>query len=570
MREGFVNRIRFLSICILVVAFILVAKLYHVQIVQGSTFVERAERQYMSPGKSLFDRGSIYFSTKDESLIAGATLKSGYIVSLNPKILQNPQDAYNKISEIIPLNKDAFFAKANKKDDPYEEIAKRVEPEAGEKIAALKIPGVSIYKDRWRFYPGAQSASHTLGFISFGKNDVLGGQYGLERAYEDILGRSTENVYVNFFAEIFSNIDTKIIKGRELEGDIVVTIEPTVQSYLEQTLAQVNTKYGSEMTGGVIMNPKTGEIYAMAVTPTFDSNNFQKEKSSNIFSNPLVENVYEMGSIVKPLTVASGIDAKAITAKTTFEDRGFLQVNGATIYNFDKKARGVVDMQAVLNNSLNTGVSFIVSKMGKEKFSEYMYKLGVAELTNIDLPNEGTPLAENLKSPRDIEHFTASFGQGIAVTPISMTRSLAALANGGVIVKPHLVKKINYKIGIAKDIAPDEVRRVFKPETSEEISRMLVNVVDKALVNGEIKNDHYSVAAKTGTAQMAKTDGSGYYDDRYLHSFFGYFPAFDAKFIVFLYTVHPKGVDYASQTLAYPFADIEKFLINYYQVPPDR
>ena len=175
-----------------------------------------------------------------------------------------------------------------------------------------------------------------------------------------------------------------------------------------------------------------------------------------------------------------------------------------------------------------------------------------------------------LKSPRDIEYANASFGQGIALTPMAMIRALASLGNGGNLVVPHVVKKIKYDDGMEKEMTYPTSRVKISEATGEEITRMLVEVMDKALKGGATKMEHYSVAVKTGTAQVANRESGGYYEDRHTHSFFGYFPAYDPKFVVLLYAVNPKGIRYASETWADPFIDITKFLLNYYQVPPDR
>jgi cell division protein FtsI/penicillin-binding protein 2 len=199
-----------------------------------------------------------------------------------------------------------------------------------------------------------------------------------------------------------------------------------------------------------------------------------------------------------------------------------------------------------------------------------MKNFGLMEKTGIDLPNEVSPLIGNLDSPRNIEYATAAFGQGIALSPIMTTQALSSLANNGILPKLHVVKQINYEIGPAKTIEVEEGRRVLKSETADEITRMLVKVVDEALAGGTVKLKNYSIAAKTGTAQIANPHEKGYYDDRFLHSFFGYFPAYNPEFLVFLYTIYPKEVRYASQTLTDPFMDTAKFLINYYEIPPDR
>lgn len=568
-KKDSLSRIRTISIAVLFFAAILLGRLYFVQIVHGDEFANKADRQYLQSTYEYFNRGSIYFESKDGEKVSAASLKTGFIVAMNPKLVKDADTTFKKLSEYINIDVNDFYSKANKQNDPYEEIAKRVPSDNAKKIEDSKLPGITLYKERWRFYPGNSLASHALGFVAY-KDNELAGRYGLERYYEETLRRNNDTVFVNFFAEIFSNIQKSFSTDEKLEGNIITSIEPSVQVFVEKEIAKLSQNWNSEYSGAIIMDPQDGQIISMALYPTFDPNNLKDEKNSIIFKNHIVESVYEMGSIIKPLTMAAGIDSGAVTSHTTYFDAGSVTLDKKTFSNFDGKGRGVVDMQEVLNQSLNTGVAFVVKQMGKKNFAEYMRDYGLGEETGIDLPNETHGLIDNLNSPRDIEYATASFGQGIAMTPIETIRALATLGNGGKLVNPHIGKKIEYTIGTSKKIDPGVPKQVLKKETSEEISRMLVKVVDTALLQGKVKMDRYSIAAKTGTAQIARESGGGYYEDRYLHSFFGYFPAFAPKFIVFLYTYDPKGVKYASETLTYPFMDIAQFLINYYQIPPDR
>jgi stage V sporulation protein D (sporulation-specific penicillin-binding protein) len=570
MNSNLLLRIRILLGCVFFCALIIFIKLFSVQIVNGDEYAERADRQYVKPISSSFDRGSIFFTSKDNIKIAAASVRDGYNLSINPKLIKDPVQVYNALSQYIDLDREVFLDKASKVDTSYQEVQRRLDMPTGLSIHALRIPGVGIQKESWRIYPGDTLASDTIGILGLDSKDKLEGRYGLESYYEEILSRKATGSNINFFAELFSGIRKTVFSDDKIEGDIVTTIEPTVESYLEKTLRDTQSKWKSDSIGGIIMDPKTGEIYAMAELPSFNPNNLSGIKDASVFSNSLVESSYEMGSIIKPLTMAAGIDSGAITRKSTYDDTGFLELNGRKISNYDGKARGIIPMQEVLSQSLNVGVAHISLIMGLKDFAEYFQSFGFGEKTGIDQPNEQKGLVKNLVTGRDVEIATISYGQGIALTPIQTIRALSTLANGGMLVTPHIVKEIEYNDGeILEPELPVDIQ-VLKKETTDDVTAMLVEVVDKALKKGQIKMEHYSIAAKTGTAQIANPEAKGYYTDRYLHSFFGYFPAYDPKFIVFLYHVYPKGAEYASETLTDPFIQLTKLLINYYEIPPDR
>ena len=564
-------RVRLISIAMVLLAIVLVGRLYQLQIIRGDDYARKAEGQYMEAVTDDAPRGEIFFKKKDGERVAAALMQKGWRVAMDPRALEDADAALAKLSGIVTVDEARFRASAAKKEDPYEDIVFKLDDEQARAVRAADIPGIFTVRDEWRFYPGNTLAAHTIGFVSY-RGSRKEGAYGLERYWEHVLRHEGSGLYVNPFAEIFSSLGALTGDPSEQEGSVVTALEPIAQRELENTIERVMKEYRPRSAGGIVMDPKTGEVFALAIAPAFDPNTFNLVEDISTFSNPLVERRYEMGSILKPLTVAAGIDAGAITPQTTYEDRGCITKTGFKLCNYDFKARGVVPMQEVLSQSLNTGVSFVVDRMGNAAFAEYMKKFGLGEETGIDLPGEIAGSIEPLfvQGAADVDFASASFGQSIAITPIAMIRALAALANDGVLPEPRVVTSIRTEAGIERKVTVPEGTRVLKPETAETVTNMLIKVYDEALLEGVLKQEHHSIAAKTGTAQIAIPGGGGYYTDRWLHSFFGYFPAHEPRFIILLYAIEPHGEQYASRTLARPFSDLAKFLINYYEIPPDR
>ncbi len=568
MRTQIRLKLRIFSGLLLAFGLLLIVRLYFVQIVHGEEFSMKAETQYEN-GNALYDRGAIYFTRVDGTLMSAAALATGFTLAIDPRRIQNAEEVYQAFNAITPIDRESFFASAEKKGDPYEMIAQHISQADGEALAARKLPGVITERTRWRVYPAGERAAQSLGFVAYDEQDALSGRYGLERYYESVLKRTNEGIFSNFFAELFVNIDEATSDGRTArEGDVITTIEPLVQERLEQVLAEVNASYASRMTGGIIMDPSTGEIVALGTYPSFDPNVFRASDPAH-FGNPLVEHVYEFGSIMKSLTMAVGLDSGAVSPSTMYEDTGCTTMSTKRFCNHDLKARGMTPMQDVLSYSLNLGAAFIARQVGQKAFRDYFTRLGFGTETGIDLPSEVRGQIKNLDGAVEVEFATASFGQGIAISPIEMVRALGVLANKGELVTPHLARAIKLESGLTKELSWGDPEPVLSPLAVEETTRMLVTVVDEALAGGTVKMPDMSIAAKTGTAQVPSPEG-GYATGKYFHSFFGYFPAFSPRFIILLYTREPQGVQYASETLTHPFMDLAQFLISYYDIPPDR
>lgn len=569
MQKRFLGRTRMLMIAFVAIALVLVGRLYYLQIIHGNDYRTRADAQFIQPAAPLLDRGTIYFSDKNGAQIAAAIVKDGYSIAVNPTKVTDATGFCATLKEVIDLDETVCMAKATKPNTQYQLLAQHLSDDSGTTLQTKQIPGLILQADRWREYPGASLAAQEIGFVAYNKNDTQDGRYGLERYYNSTLERANADLYANFFVELFGGVKS-LLQGKPQEGDIVTTIDPNVQSELEQELELYQQAWHPARAGGIIMNPQNGEIYAMAISPTFDLNKFNQEEDPRIYGNPMAQDLYEMGSIIKPLTMAAGLDSGAVTETQTYNDTGCTTLDKKTFCNFDHKARGVVPMQEVLSQSLNVGAAFVALQMGSSTMREYFLNhYGLGTTTGIDLPGEIGGLFGNFKSPRQVEYATASFGQGIAMTPIATARALAVLANGGYLVTPHLTRSIRYSTGITDELEWPKIGPNLKPQTATAIQRMLTGVVDHGFAKG-MNFEHYSVGAKTGTAQIANPNGGGYYTDRYLHSYFGFFPSYNAKYIIFLFAYEPVGAQYSSETWGTTFHRLVQFLINYYNVPPDR
>lgn len=564
-----IDRVSFFSIIATFIVLLFIVRLAYVQGVQGKEYKRQAEGQYVPAVTPIFNRGNIFLTSKTGEETPIASLEEYYTLAVQPNRIKNVDSLIDNLhASDVTFSESTVRERVAKKDDPYEEIVKDVSKKSVDILKEKNISGLSFNKNYRRIYPLQTTGSQVVGFVGSDGN-ILRGQYGIERTHDSTLERIS-TAPINVFADVFSDIDDTLrAKVKKEEADIVLTMDPVALDVLHKALVSVQNKWNPEMTGGIVMDPRTGKILAMDALPSFDPNTYAQFKTE-YFVNPNVESVFEMGSIIKALTMAAGIDSGKVTPKTTYNDKGTLVLNGYKVSNFDKKARGVVSMQEVLNKSLNTGVTFIMQQMGQLEFARYFRDLyGLQEKTNIDLPNEVNNLVRNLQSKEEVNYATASFGQGIALTPISTIRALATLANGGYLVTPYVAEEVVYKSGSREKIIHKDPIQTLKKESSDTITQMLVHVVDTELGQGKYAMKDYSVAAKTGTAEIPK-QGGGYREDAYLHSFFGYYPAYEPRFIVLLYQVHPKGATYASQTLTEPFFDIAHTLLSYFSVPPDR
>ena len=530
------------------------------------------------PFRSVGDRGTIYFVDKDGEKHVAATTHFGYNLNISPLELEDAETVYWHLNEEIAIDRKSFFESAEKSDDDEYEIIKRDIPESiqekiQERIDQYGLKGVWLEPFKKREYVNESLAAHTLGFVSVDENQMTRGQYGVENIFDDVLS-SSNKVTKTATSTVLQHLGELPPQSEgSSAGNVTLTVDINVQRQLEAQLRKIEYNWRAQKVGGLVMDPRDGAIIAIGAVPSFNPNTYGRVTNYSVFNNPIVEDVYEMGSVFKALTAAIGLDSGRVSLRDTYTDYGRVVVDGEVISNYDNKGRGPnTGIQTILAHSLNTGAVFMLQKIGIGTYKDYMDEFRFDSITQVDLPKEIAGLMENLHSNREIEFATASFGQGIAVTPIAVARAFASLANGGFIVQPYVTKDIEQpRVGgvISGRDFTRERKRVFRESTAEKVTDLLVGVYDRGILGGSLRNPRYSIAAKTGTAQLVDPETGKYAENQFLHSFFGYLPASDPQYLIFLFAVDPK-TKFASTSLSHPFAALANYIISYYAIPPDR
>jgi stage V sporulation protein D (sporulation-specific penicillin-binding protein) len=552
------RRIQFLGALAIVLMAILGYRLFCKQILEYANFLVLAENQYMVKQDVPATRGNIYFS----DTFPAATNQRKYQVLAVPRYIKDKEVAAEIIAPLLGQNEADIFSLINNDKYYIPPLKHRLSEEEGQKIADLKIKGVTVMPESVRIYPEGQLASQILGFV-----DAAGdGHYGLEGYYN--------NQLKGIGGKIYGEKDTK---GNILDAssevnvrngsNFTLTLNREVQYQVEQILSSSVEKYQADSGSIIVTDPKTGAILAMANYPSYNGNDFNKVTDQALFNNAATTSNWEPGSIFKPLIMAAAINENKVQPETEEVFPSFVMVNGYKINTSTLKAYGRETMTQVLENSDNVAMVWISELLGKDSMSKYLKDFGFGRKSGIELAGESPGDLADVKKWSDVQRANISFGQGIATTPLQVLVATAAVANDGKLMQPYIVSKSVDFSGKENIIQPKEITQVITIETAKKVTDMMVSVVEnghgkKAQVEG------YKVAGKTGTAQVPKP-GGGYYEDRHVGSFAGFAPADDPKFAIIVKLDNPKNVDWAESSAAPTFGEVAKFLLNYMSIPPD-
>ncbi len=547
-------RVNLVLVFIVLFGAALISRLAFIQIINSDLNKALAQGQQKIFNIVTGERGNIFFN-KGEIL---ATNIKGIYVFISPAEIEEKARTIKELSAILNIDEQKILEKVQK-DTLFEKIENSITEEQRILINELGIKGIYCREALFRNYPQKDMASQVVGFL--GGEDF--GQYGLEGYYDDTL-RGKEEIEkkkkgstVSFFSESIDQLG----KG----SDIILTIDYNIQFMAEKLLKKAKIDLSIDSGQIIVVDPKTGKILALAHYPNFDPNDYSSVENFDIFQNGTTQKLFEPGSGFKPITMASAINEEKVSPQTTYVDTGKVKIGKYTIENYNGRVFGEKTMTGVLEKSINTGAVFAEKELGHDLFLKYIDSFGFFELTGIDL--EGEVFSENkmFKKGYEINFATASFGQGIEITPIQLVRAYTAIANEGKLIKPYVVDKIIKNNEIIETIPDVSSENVISSKTASQVTAMLVSVIENGY-GKDAKIHGYYVAGKTGTAQVS--EGGGYSSDKSWQSFIGFAPALNPRFLILVKLDNPetKTAEYSALPI---FKELAKYIINYWEISPD-
>lgn len=547
------------------VAFALVGRLAQLQIFDTFDLQAKNLSQVQVDRKLQSPRGTIY-DRNGKPLAMSVVTKSLYA---DPKMIkQSPQEIAELIAPHVMMS-ESDIVKALQEDSAFVWLDRMMEPEHSKAVAKIikdnNIVGLNFVEESKRYYPNGILAAQILGFV--GTDDK--GLDGLEMVLDDELKGGVQQEIVatdNKGNAIFGSVLSKFLpdKGKS----ITLTIDATIQFMAERALDKAMADTGAKHASVIVMDPKTGEILAMANRPTYDPNHYNQGTEED-FKNIAVTNLYEPGSTFKPIIASAALASGKWELDRVYNDKGAFLANGHIIRNWNGEGYGQVRLLDILKYSINTGMAEVGTTTGAEILSKYVRDYGFGSTTGIELPGEGEGILYDPQDMSKLDVATMSIGQGVAVTPLQMVRAFGAISNGGTMMKPHIIKSYSNAQGeVTSTTEPTTVGQPIPTETAKTIVDILEKEVSegggtKAMVEG------YHFGGKTGTAEKLDTKNGGYLDGQYIASFIGFGPVEDPKFVVLVAIDDPKkGSIYGGQIAAPVFKNIMAQLVRYYQISP--
>lgn len=542
------------------------ARLLYWQVIRAADLQESARRQYERPLTAQSRRGLI--TTSDGYPLVLNTQVYSLIVR-PPLITDSAQATLSAIDGILHPDADTKSQMQSRLLDQTKKwvpLLQNLTSEQKDQLAQLKRPELSFEPNWKRLYPESSLSAHLLGFVGKDSAGDPKGYFGIEGEYDlELEGKETKSITETDAVGHPIGLSATLNENEQNGRNLTLTIRRDIQFLIQRHLEEGVAKYGAKSGDVVLMEPKTGKVIAMASYPTYDPGQYAKADPL-VYKNPVVADGYEPGSTLKVMTVAIGIDTGVITPQTQCDRcAGPVTIGRYTIKTWDNRYHADTTIQDGLTHSDNTAMVFVGSKIGEEKLLAYIEQFGIGKKTGIDLQDEGTPRMRERKDWGEIDAATATFGQGIALTPIQMVNIVNTIANGGSLMRPYVVDKVESN-GQEFVTKPLEIRRVIKSETAKAVAGMMQTSASQGDAKWTLPKQ-YPIAGKTGTAQIPV---AGHYDEaRTIASFVGFSPVDDPKFTMLVRLVEPSTSQWGSETAAPLWFSIAKDLFVKYGISPN-
>lgn len=560
-RDGIKTRLKVVSAFIFLFVAALVFRLVSLQIIQHETLLAKSEKQYAGTVETQFGRGVIYDRNLNE-LAQNIEVESVYAT---PSEIQGRKTTARVLATALGLDQDQVYKKISSKKD-FVWIQRKSDLDGIVKLKQAGLSGIGFLPEQKRFYPKRELAANVLGFVGIDNQGLA----GIEHAHQSRLKGATVR-----------QVTERDARGRNIqpfEGmndssrqsyDLVLTLDEVIQFTAEHYLKKQVERFKADSGMAVVMDPHTGEIYAMANVPQFNPNHYGAF-SRQVWKNNIVASSYEPGSIFKPIIAAAALDkGLARPQDIYFCENGKLKIGKASIGEASNHKFGWMTMRDIIAKSSNIGAIKIAQQVGRKSFYEYIRNFGFGEKSGLSLPGESAGQLKDQKDWTELSLASISFGHEIAVTPIQMVSALAAIANGGNLMEPHITKALIKDGKVVEQFKPKKIRRVI----SEKASLQMVEILKSVVKNGTGKEaalEGFDVAGKTGTAQKYDASTQSYSSTEFMSSFIGFAPADSPRLVILVMIDNPKGLNWGGVVAAPVFQQIAKKTLRYLNVPSSK
>ena len=547
------RRIRFLLVVFAVAFAAMLGRAVWLQAVQAGTLSRLATEQHDSTVTLPAGRGAII----DRTGLQLAIGREAITVFANPRQVADPRAAALAAGKDLGLDPEELYPKLADRSRGFVYLARKADPARARKLKERGITGLFFTSEERRAYPQGRIAAQVLGYAGTDNRGLAGLELAFDRQLSGLPGRER-------FVRDPSGRSIDVVESKPARDgdDVVVTLDHTIQSYAESVLQRTVTNWGAQAGSAIVLDPRNGEILAMATVPGFDANRYGLVPR-DVQRNRAVTDTYEPGSTFKVVTIAAALTTGVVAPSTAFTLPYEIEVADRRIHDSHERATERMTVAQILSRSSNVGTVTVAQMLGPSRLARWIERFGFGRKTGVDFPGETRGIVLPVEKWSGSTIGNVPIGQGIAVTPVQMAAAYGAVANGGVWVRPHLVKRV----GPRAAAAPKRRRIVSKPVASQ-VMAMMQDVVNETGGTGALARlEGYSVAGKTGTA--SKPERGGYSDTRYVASFVGVVPANAPRLVVLVSVDEPRGAIWGGVVAAPAFQEIARYALQYLEIPPD-